>query len=104
MVQKPSNIGDMVVAHLRHFRTPLGGQWMPPALVKAANIQWGYIHYVLNVPSRISIQWALIVKYAFIHIECYGSHVKVSFISFQLLSLLNLLINSTNKLDICESI
>ena len=44
------------------------------------------------------------MKYAFIHLECQRSHVKASFTSFQLLSLLNLLINSTCKLDISESI
>ena len=53
---------------------------------------------------RISIQWAVIVKYAFIHLECHRLYVKASFTSFQLLSLLNLLINSTCKLDISESI
>ena len=59
---------------------------------------------MLSAPPRISIQWAIIVKYAFIHLECHRCHVKASFTPFQLLSLLNLLINSTNKLDISESI
>ena len=59
---------------------------------------------MLSAHPRISIQWAIIVKYAFIHLECHRSHVKASFTSFQLLSLLNLLINSTYKLDISESI
>ena len=71
---------------------------------KAPSIRWGGIHSVLSAPPRISIQWAVIVKYAFIHLEYHRSHVTASFTSFQLLSLLNLLINSTCKLDISESI
>ena len=59
---------------------------------------------MLSALPRFSIQWAVIVKYAFIHLECHSLHVKASFISFQLLALLNLLINSTCKLDIYESI
>ena len=61
---------------------------------KAPSIQWGAIHSVVSAPPRISIQWAVIVKYAFIHLECHRLYVKASFTSFQLLSLLNLLINS----------
>ena len=68
------------------------------------SIQWGGIHLVLIATPRISIQWAVIAKYAFIHFECHRLHIKASFTSFQLLSLLNLLINSTCKLDISESI
>ena len=59
---------------------------------------------MVSAPSRISIQWAVIVKYAFIHLECHRLYIKASFTTFQLLSLLNLLINSTCKLDISESI
>ena len=54
--------------------------------------------------TRISIQWAIIVKYGFIYLECHRLHLKASFTFFQLLSLLNLLINSTCKMDISESI
>ena len=32
--QKPFNIGDMAAAYLKHFSTHLGGQWMPPTLVR----------------------------------------------------------------------
>ena len=54
--------------------------------------------------ARISIQWAIIVKYSFMHLECHKSHAKAGFASFQMLSLLNLLIPSAYKLDICKSI
>ena len=71
---------------------------------KAPSIRCGGIHSVLSAPPRISIQWVVIVKYAFIHLECHRCHLKASFTSFQVLSLLNLLINSTCKLDISGSI
>ena len=44
------------------------------------------------------------MKYAFIHLESHRLHVKASLTSLQFLSFLNLLINSTYKLDISESI
>ena len=61
---------------------------------KVSSIRWRGIHSVVSAPHRISIQWAVIVKYAFIHLECHRLYRKASFTSFQLLSLLNLLINS----------
>ena len=94
----------MAAAYLKHFSTHLGGQWMPPTLVRR-QVSDGEAYILWWVqPPRISIQWAVIVKYAFIHLECHRLYVKASFTSFQLLSLLNLLINSTCKLDISESI
>ena len=66
--------------------------------------RWQSNHCGLSSPPRISIQWAVIVKYSFMHLEFHRSHVKAGFASFQLLSLLNLLILSAYKLDICKSI
>ena len=69
-----------------------------------ARTRWRSTHCGLSSPPRISIQWAVIVKYSFMHLECHRSHVKAGFASFQLLSLLNFLIPSAYKLDICKSI
>ena len=37
---------------------------------KAPSIRWRGIESVLSSPPQISIQWAVIVKHAFMHLEC----------------------------------
>ena len=69
---------------------------------KAPSTRFRSTHLEPRLSPRISIQWAVIVKYSFMHLECHRSHVKAGFASFQLLSLLNFLTPSAYKLDICE--
>ena len=72
---------------------------------KASSTRWRSTHCELNSPPTISIQWTIIVKYSFMHLEYHRSHVKAGFASFQLLYLLYLLIPSAYyKLDIYKNI
>ena len=71
---------------------------------KAPSTCWRSTHFGLSSPPRISIQWAVIVKYSFMHLECDRLHVKAGFPSFQLLPLFNLLIPSAYKFDIYKII
>ena len=89
---------------LQYSRYFLASFHMPPTLVRAPSIPMGRHTFCAEcTPPRISIQWALIVKYVSINLECHRLHVKMSFTSFQLLSLLNFLIDSICRLDISEN-
>ena len=65
-----------------------------PCIGKAPSTRWQSTHCALSSPPRNSIRWAVTMKYLFMHLEYHRSHVKAGFASFQLLSLLNLLILS----------